>query len=167
MFLLNEEELIFEFNSNIGNNIKYQISSAKRRLYNLNPNPNNLTEEQKYIKKNESMLKKYLNDQLKVFHIYIYELYKKHPEDYEYLTHIDSKKAPTILYFEYDISSYVFTNLKYSIADSKKIYTDDMIFYQDEFVRFLNKDTSHSNIRSRFGFITEDYPGIYIYVKKY
>ena len=110
------------------------------------------------VKKDEAKIKAEINKQVKVFFDQEKDNYKE-SSGYDWRRTI--KKVPTVDRFDYESPNFPFIFLSYS--GPGKIPHDHIIFFEDDFVRYLKNQ--HSSILNKYYFYNEDYPGIICQLK--
>ena len=111
-----------------------------------------------FVKKDETKIKSEINKQLKVF---FNEEKDNYIESSGYDWRRTIKKVPTIDKFDYQDPNFPMIILSYTGSNTNH---DHMLFFEDDFVRYLRKQSG--GIFNRYYFYDEDYPGIYISLKK-
>jgi len=110
------------------------------------------------IKKYEAGIKKFINKYSEEFFKQEKDKKGSAPKGYDWREVIS--KAPKVLKFEYEESDIPAIYLNYKGTNAGD---DEILFYENDLVKFLNKQ--NDDLLKKFKFYTEDYPGILINIK--
>jgi len=119
---------------------------------------NNLSDLGKTVKKHESELKRFINKYANEF--YKDSMSKNNDPDDDYNWCNDMPSVPKFDEIDYDSTDIPCIILKYPSSTDH----DSVLFFESEFVKFINKQKD--KLSTMFTFRCEDYPGIYVRLKK-